>query len=220
MDIEELQLNHTNAPLVTGGYLLKIDRTDPDERTFYDSALQGSIVYQDPPGLEMVTAARAAQANYIQNYFSQFGTALWGANYTNTATGYAALPPKAHRATIDLDGLKFLNDKLGRKTVDSVLRAFGRLAMRFGGGEFDFAHLHGDEYAAQSDDLGALQKFVERVQSVSDKVRWRVTAQDGTVKELQGVQFGHGIGESDGAAERSLQDGKRARSGREFVQEL
>jgi hypothetical protein len=90
VDIEELQLNHTNAPLVTGGYLLKIDRTDPDERTFYDSALQGSIVYQDPPGLEMVTAARATQASYIQNYFSQFGTALWGANYTNTTTGYAA----------------------------------------------------------------------------------------------------------------------------------
>ena len=90
VDIEELQLNHTNAPLVTGGYLLKIDQPDPNERTFYDSALQGDIVYQEPPGLEMVSPARLAQANYIRNYFTQFGTALWGANYTNSATGYRA----------------------------------------------------------------------------------------------------------------------------------
>ncbi len=90
VNIAKLEPQVTSAPDVSGGYLLKIDRADSDERTFYDSYLQGSIVFQDPPGLEMVTAARQAQYNYITTYFSQFGAALWGPNYTNPVTGYAA----------------------------------------------------------------------------------------------------------------------------------
>ena len=90
VDIVELEPQATTAPAITGGYMLKIDRTDPNESAFYDAYLQGYIVYVDPPGLEMVDASRAAQASYIQSYFSQFGAALWGANYTNPVTGYAA----------------------------------------------------------------------------------------------------------------------------------
>jgi hypothetical protein len=86
VDIVKLEPQATNAPAITGGYMLKIDRADPDERTFYDSYLQGNIVYVDPPGLEMVDASRATQASYL----SQFGAALWGPNYTNPLTGYAA----------------------------------------------------------------------------------------------------------------------------------
>ena len=90
VDITKLEPQETSATAITGGYLLKIDRADADERTFNDSYLQGSIVYQDPPGLEMVTTARQAQRNYITGYFSQFGAALWGNSYTNPVTGYAA----------------------------------------------------------------------------------------------------------------------------------
>jgi len=90
VNIAKLEPQDTVAPMVTGGYLLKIDRADSDERTFYDSFLQGSIVFQEPPGPEMVNAARQAQYNYITTTFSQFGAALWGGNYTNPLTGYAA----------------------------------------------------------------------------------------------------------------------------------
>lgn len=90
VNIPALEPHETNAVAITGGYLLKIDRADADERTFYDSYLRGNIVYQDPPGLEMETAARQPQRDYITGYFSQFGAALWGNNYTNPATGYAA----------------------------------------------------------------------------------------------------------------------------------
>jgi hypothetical protein len=90
VDIVKLEPQSTTVPAVTGGYMLKIDRSDPNEATFYDSYLEGSIVYVDPPGPEMVDPSRAAQASYIQSYFSQFGAALWGLNYTNKATGYAA----------------------------------------------------------------------------------------------------------------------------------
>jgi hypothetical protein len=90
VDIAKLEPQVTNAVDITGGYLLKIDDPDANERTLYDSYLQGSIIYVDPPGLEMVDAARQAQASYLAGYFSQFGAALWGPNYTNSLTGYAA----------------------------------------------------------------------------------------------------------------------------------
>lgn len=90
VDIDELRPDQGSAPDITGGYLLKIDRADSDERTFYDSNLQGSIVFQDPDGIEMVSSGRQAQYNYITAYFNQFGAALWGPNYTNPTTGYAA----------------------------------------------------------------------------------------------------------------------------------
>ena len=90
VDITRLEVQNTTAPNVTGGYLLKIDRADPDERTFYDPYLQGNIVFQDPKGPEMVDPAWQAQYNYITNYFYQFGGTLWGAAYTNPLTGYAA----------------------------------------------------------------------------------------------------------------------------------
>lgn len=90
VDIVALEPQETNTLAITGGYLLKIDRADADERTFYDSYVQRNIVYQDPPGLEMASAARQAQRNYITGYFAQFGAALWGGSYTNPTTGYAA----------------------------------------------------------------------------------------------------------------------------------
>jgi hypothetical protein len=90
VNIAKLDPQDNVAPRVTGGYLLKIDRADSDERTFYDSYLQGNIVFQDPPGLEMVNVARQAQYNYITTTFAQFGGALWGSSYTNPVTGYAA----------------------------------------------------------------------------------------------------------------------------------
>lgn len=89
IDIARLDAGVTNLPAITGGYLLKIDSADPDERTFYDSYAQSSIVYQYPDGLEMETSARAAHKNYITKYFSDFGTALANINFTHPTLGYA-----------------------------------------------------------------------------------------------------------------------------------
>jgi hypothetical protein len=90
VDIPKLNIGVTNLPTITGGYMLKVDRMDSDERQFWDGYLGAYIVYVNPPGLEMVTAARAAQANYIQNYLSTFGAVLSGPNYANPVTGYGA----------------------------------------------------------------------------------------------------------------------------------
>jgi hypothetical protein len=83
VDIDELLPQQTNAPAITGGYLLKIDRADGNERTFSPNGANAAVVYQDPDGLEMVTPARAAQATYILNYLNQFNTTLSGTQLTN-----------------------------------------------------------------------------------------------------------------------------------------
>lgn len=87
--IERLDPHHTNAPAITGGYLLKIDRNDPDERTF--GAANQSMVFVEPQMKDFnLYPGRALQQNYIATYFNSFYSALTGPNWTNPITGYAA----------------------------------------------------------------------------------------------------------------------------------
>jgi hypothetical protein len=91
--VDKLEPEHTKAPQVTGGYLLKVDRTGPGESGFW-SANQG-MVYVEPSETEMLLPERAAQRQYLQSHFDSFGAALYGANWRNPLTGY--------RAFIDVD---------------------------------------------------------------------------------------------------------------------
>ena len=84
VDIEALNPEQTNYPAITGGYLLKIDRTDPNERTFVGGGV--TINYQEPDGLEMVTPIRAPQANYIKSFLDFMNTGITGNALTNIAS--------------------------------------------------------------------------------------------------------------------------------------
>lgn len=89
VDIPRLDPVETNAPAVTGGYMLKIDRADADERTIYAANL--SMVFVEPQMKDYSAyPGRAVQQNYISTYFNSFYSALTGVNWTNPATGYAA----------------------------------------------------------------------------------------------------------------------------------
>jgi hypothetical protein len=84
VDIDVLQPEHTTPPNVTGGYLLKVDRTDANERTFNGGGI--TINYQEPDGLEMVTPLRAAQATYIKGFLDSMNAGLQGNFLTNVAS--------------------------------------------------------------------------------------------------------------------------------------
>jgi len=90
VDIDELRPEHTNSTTITGGWLLKIDRDDPNERTFSPAGVGDNVNYVDPDGLEMVPPAnpgRAAQAAYILSYFNNFNAGLsGGTSLTNVAS--------------------------------------------------------------------------------------------------------------------------------------
>lgn len=91
VDIAHLQPENTTPPTVTGGYLLQNTggRVDPNERVFYTSLGQ-QLTYEDPKGPDIQLPARAAQAQYIGDYFNNFEAALTGRGFTNPVSGYAA----------------------------------------------------------------------------------------------------------------------------------
>lgn len=126
-----------------------------------------------------------------------------------TSEGWNGIPRKEHLASVDLNGLKYLNEKLGTPGGDAALLVFGRLAAEHGGETVDFAHLHGDEYAAQSNNPAELQAFFDRLQTMSDNVRIEVRTPDGKIQEIQGLQFGRGIGRTNAEAETALSAHKK-----------
>ncbi len=81
LDIATLEPEHNAPPEITGGYLLKVDRVDANERSFSAGGL--SLIYQEPDGLEMVTPQRAAQANYIRTYINNMRGAIDNGTYAD-----------------------------------------------------------------------------------------------------------------------------------------
>jgi hypothetical protein len=102
VNIAALGPEDTNAPTVSGGYLLRIDRTAASDRTFVVPTVTGvlgsysnvyggqQIILDDPRGLDLFNdPRRASQLNYIRDYFTNFIRALAGPNFTNSLGGYA-----------------------------------------------------------------------------------------------------------------------------------
>jgi hypothetical protein len=119
VDIAKLEPENITPPTVTGGYLLKIDRQDADERVFTTATSGQTIVYQDPDGVDIELPQRDPQEQYIRSYFNAFEVALNGVNWTNPATGYPAF--------IDIDSwidhhlLNVLGAQCGCLPVERVL---------------------------------------------------------------------------------------------------
>jgi hypothetical protein len=81
VNIQKLEPEHTAQPEVTGGYLLSIDRNDPDKGTF--SAGGGNLNPLEPGWTDWTNALRAPQRAYITAYMNAFNSGLTGANRTN-----------------------------------------------------------------------------------------------------------------------------------------
>jgi GGDEF domain-containing protein len=136
-------------------------------------------------------------ADYFNKAYKDQGTGEW------TARGWAALQRKAHVASLDLAGLRGANTRFGKATGNLMLETMGLVAKRLGGEKFDFAHLHGDEYAAQSDDLEALEAFVEELRAVLTE--HPVQYQESETGKLTPVP----VTFHDGFGERSLESADR-----------
>ena len=87
VDIDKLQPENTNAPSVTGGYLLSIDKFNPGNQAYLAGA---AMWYLDPDYYTITLPERAVQKSYIDNYFQSFYSALTGPNWKDPSTGYAA----------------------------------------------------------------------------------------------------------------------------------
>jgi hypothetical protein len=83
VDIEELLPGDDSEPRISGGYMLKIDRSDPGDSGF--SAGGQSLKYVDPKERDIPSYQRT----WIRNYFNSFAAALNGGNFRHPTLGYA-----------------------------------------------------------------------------------------------------------------------------------
>ena len=85
LDIASLEPWDSTEPKITGGYVVAIDRPDPDGPGFHTTRGTGLFNYVDPKEPEVTTA----QKSWIRNYLNQFETTLYGASFADPVNGYA-----------------------------------------------------------------------------------------------------------------------------------
>jgi len=90
VDIERLTPDHNAEPEITGGYILKIDRRDPDDTGFHTSrgtptgqTSNNYFCYVEPKESEIIPL----QSAYIRQYLEDFEDALHAPDYVNPTTG-------------------------------------------------------------------------------------------------------------------------------------
>ncbi|MEN9576433.1 MAG: hypothetical protein RL514_4288 [Verrucomicrobiota bacterium] len=86
--IDRLGAEDLAPPAVTGGYVLKLDRTGPGESGF--GAGGTTVVYVDPKEATMRLPQRRSQLNYLHAFFRDFDRALQGPNWKDPELGYPA----------------------------------------------------------------------------------------------------------------------------------
>jgi hypothetical protein len=98
VDVSSLKLTDNTGDDVTGGYILKIDKTEGSKSKLWNTILTNNgVSYTIPIQIEYpkITDITDAQFNYIKNYVTEFETSLKGSDY---------LTPKAKwRDMIDID---------------------------------------------------------------------------------------------------------------------
>lgn len=134
-----------------------------------------------------------------------FKAAFLDGNGALTGEGFfllEKLDKAAHVASIDLNGLRAVNETLGVEVGDAMLIGVARAAAKAYGAEFDFAHLSGDEFAARSNDPKALQAFIDDLAALCATI----THEDG---EPLNVTFGYGLGATYDAADALVEAHKQ-----------
>lgn len=126
-----------------------------------------------------------------------------------SGTAWRAIPRKAFVAALDLRGLKAINDTYGKPLGTRILQLFGEIARDVDGSDFDFAHLSGDEYAAQANSEAELRAFLADLRAELQDVGIDVVLPDGTRETLHAQFRGEVAAGSYGAADRALNAAKR-----------
>jgi len=82
VNIDKLDETESTEPGVSGGYIVSIDKGDPD---FVADGQQYQYVYPDRD--DMAVDARAPQRDYILDFLEHNGDALWSSDFRDPVTG-------------------------------------------------------------------------------------------------------------------------------------
>ena len=127
VNIERLGPTDLTEPNITGGYIIKMDRLDPNESEFVTS--HGiHLVYVDPKGPGMPLGQRT----WLKNWLGEFETVLYGANFRDPVKGYASYIDVRSfidqhwivEMTKNIDGFRLSNymykDRLGKLKMEPI----------------------------------------------------------------------------------------------------
>ncbi len=78
VDIEELSKNYSSEPLISGGYIVKIDPETPDDTTFVAAGQLWE--YVEPQPSEFAPPVRQPQTAYLQEYLEDVAASLGNAD--------------------------------------------------------------------------------------------------------------------------------------------
>ena len=127
VDVAALSPADNNEPEVTGGYIIKKDRLDPGDSGF-STPHAGVLAYVDPKEQDITPA----QAVWLSAWFSQFETALYGADFRDPLNGYAQFididsfidQQWIVEMSKNIDGYRLSNylhkDRLGKLKMDPI----------------------------------------------------------------------------------------------------
>lgn len=147
--------------------------------------------------------AAVSPTDYVSSVYRE-PTGTW------TAEGWNALPRRRYVVAFDSKGLKLANQTFGQEAGDRLIEGFKLLASALGGQFFDFAHLHGDEFALQADNLEDAEIFLKLIYSKAAENPIEATDPSTGNKVYIRLQFRHGVGEgSYEAADKDLNQRKK-----------
>ena len=83
VDVESLLPENNNAPEVTGGYIIKVDRAGPGDMGFYSGGREFHYVYPKERNIS------SEQREWIESYVQEFHAALGSPEFADDQNGYA-----------------------------------------------------------------------------------------------------------------------------------
>jgi len=114
-------------------------------------------------------------------------------------------------ASIDADGLKAINDNLGHKKGDALLRAIGYAINAELSGDAKGYHLHGDEFTITGNNRDEIEQITQRAAERLKEATITGMTPDGEEIELKGIGFSYGISDTLQEAENELARNKAER---------
>jgi hypothetical protein len=88
VNIHAMKSSDTSATDITGGYLIEVDERRGEDFCFNSTMTAMVFCVKDPDSL--LQPARAKQQDYIVNYIARTDSAIFGADFADPTTGYAA----------------------------------------------------------------------------------------------------------------------------------
>jgi hypothetical protein len=84
VNVEHVRPDAGAAAQITGGYIIKKDKLDPEDQTFVTSRGQ-TLIYTDPNGPDLTQQEK----DWIKSFFNSFEAVLYSSSFTDPVSGYA-----------------------------------------------------------------------------------------------------------------------------------